>query len=226
VPARTWLATTPCIVAAVSDTSPSPFQNFLDGNPWRLGLLSLLAIVIVAGGVLLFGGADAAPEDTTTTSIAVGASTEITIPPLPDSARRDEAAPDFSLELFDGSRFTLSSHLESDGRPLILNFWASWCPPCRAEMPDFDAAAIANPGVLILGVAVDDDPIAAEAFATEIAITYPAGFDETGMVSRGYPIAGLPATFVISADGIVLRTVLGRLTVEKIDELIDIALTG
>jgi len=196
VPARTWLATTPCIVAAVPDTSPSPFQNFLDGNRWRFGLLSLLAIVIVAVGVLLFGGADAEPEVTTTTSSAAGASTGITIPPLPDSARRDEAAPDFSLGLFDGSRFTLSSHLESDGRPVILNFWASWCPPCRAEMPDFDAAAIANPGVLILGVAVDD------------------------------PIAGLPATFVISADGIVLRIVLGRLTVEKIDELIDIALTG
>ena len=74
-------------------------------------------------------------------------------------------APDFTVELFDGTRFRLSDHLGDDGRPVVLNLWASWCLPCRAEMPELDEAARAHPEVLFLGVAVDDTRRAAEAFA-------------------------------------------------------------
>jgi thiol-disulfide isomerase/thioredoxin len=181
----------------------------------------MLAIVLIGGGVLLFGG-DGTPSTTTVAE----AGSSITIPPLPAAARGEGAAPDFSLELFDGTRFSLASHLADDGRPVILNLWASWCPPCRDEMPDFEAAALANPNVLIIGVAVDDDPIAAEEFVNEITITYPTGYDESGRVSRSYPTSGLPATFVISADGMLVRSAFGRLTAENIDELIAEALAG
>ena len=207
------------IVPVVSDTSSDPQQHDPGSKPWRLGLLTLLAVTLVVTGVLVFGGSDD-PAPT------ADGGTVITIPPLPAAVRGTGAAPDFSLELFDGTRFSLGSHLQNDGRPLILNLWASWCPPCREEMPDLDAAAAANPGVVILGVAVDDDPIAAAVFAAEIEIQYPAGYDEADRVGRGYPTSGLPATFVISSDGMLIRTVFGRLTAADIDELIAIALAG
>jgi len=214
----------PGIVAVVTDSEP-PTIHDPGGKPWRLGLLSLVAVAVVAGGVLILStviGDDGADTDPTSAASGFG----ITIPPLPATARGEGAAPDFSLDLFDGTRFSLGGHIENDGRPLILNLWASWCPPCRDEMPDLEAAALANPGVVILGVAVDDDPTAAEEFAAEIAITYPAGYDDVGRVSRAYPTNGLPATFVISADGMLLKTAFGRLTVADIDDLIALALAG
>ncbi len=190
-------------------------------RPWRLGLLSLLALALVVTGVLAFGGSD---DDGATTTAPEASG--LTIPPLPAGVGGSDSAPDFALELFDGTRFSLSSHLEDDGRPVILNLWASWCPPCREEMPDLERASVANPEVVILGVAVDDDPQAAADFATEIEITYPAGYDERGSVSRAFPTSSLPVTFVISSEGEVLHTVFGRLTPEEIGRLVDLALAG
>jgi len=210
-------------VAAVpgSPEEPTPGRFDLGKQPWRFGLLTLLAVGVVLGGVLVFGGAGTSPAATD-----AGGEQTMTIPPLPASARSDDTAPDFSLDLFDGTRFSLSAHLSEDGRPLILNLWASWCPPCRAEMPDFSKAAIAHPEVLILGVAVDDDPLAAEAFIEEIRVSYPTGFDEAGGVGRAYPAPGLPATYVISADGRLITNRFGMLTSQDIEALIEIAIAG
>lgn len=207
-------------MAAVPDTHPDRDRHDPGATPWRLGLLTLLAMVIVAGSVVLFGADDSTAEAPSTTA------TGITLPPLPTATSRDDEAPLFSVALFDGTTFSLAAHLANDGRPVILNLWASWCPPCREEMPDLNAASIANPGVVILGVAVSDDPIAAAAFAEEIGITYPIGIDETGRVELSYPSAGLPATFVISADGRLLTTAFGRLSPADIDALIALALAG
>lgn len=213
----------PGMVAAVPrpPEDPTPGRLHPGGRTWRFGLLSLLAIAVVVGGVFLFGGFG----DSSAAADASQGQT-MTIPPLPSSTSREDAAPDFSLDLFDGSRFTLSTHLRDDGRPVILNLWASWCPPCRAEMPDFSKASIAHPEVLILGVAVDDDPLAAAAFVDEFGISYPTGYDETGEVGRTYRAPGLPATYVISADGDLITNMFGMLTSQDIEALIEIALGG
>jgi thiol-disulfide isomerase/thioredoxin len=209
-------------VSAVPDTEDlEPKHHELGSGPWRLGALTALAAVLVVGGVLIFGGSgggETTPERPPDASI--------TVPPLPATALPDDAAPDFSLDLFDGTSFALAEHLEEDGRPVILNFWASWCPPCRDEMPDLEAAAAAHPEILVLGVAIDDDPLAAEAFVTENGIGYPTGFDAAGRVARRYPSPALPSTFVISADGAVVQTVFGRLSAADIELLIEIALAG
>jgi len=211
------------MVAAVPGSTREPTSGRLDlgKKPWRFGLLTTLAVGVVLGGVLIFGGTGTSPAATETSG-----EQRMTIPPLPASARSDDTAPDFSLDLFDGTHFALSTHLRDDGRPLILNLWASWCPPCRAEMPDFSKAAVAHPEVLILGVAVDDDPLAAEAFIEEIRVVYPTGFDAAGAVGRAYPAPGLPATYVISADGRLITNRFGMLTSRDIEALIEIALTG
>jgi thiol-disulfide isomerase/thioredoxin len=211
------------MVTAVPAPLEDPTPGRLDpgSRTWRVGLLALLAIGAVVGGVFLFGGfgdSSAAADASRTQTM--------TIPPLPSSTSREDAAPDFSVELFDGGRFVLSTHLRDDGRPVILNLWASWCPPCRAEMPDFSNASIAHPDVLILGVAVDDDPLAAAAFVKEFGIAYPTGFDETGAVGRTYRTPGLPATYVISADGDLITNMFGMLTSQDIEALIEIPLGG
>jgi thiol-disulfide isomerase/thioredoxin len=130
------------------------------------------------------------------------------------------AAPAFRATLFDGSVFDLTEHLSRDGRPVLLNLWASWCPPCRDEMPDLDAAARRHPGVLFLGIAVEDDPAAAAAAAAEIGVGYSLGFDGDGTVAGAFPSPGLPATFLIDDDGTLIGAVYGRLDPERVEELV------
>jgi thiol-disulfide isomerase/thioredoxin len=204
------------------ETQQEPAGDTAAARPWwdrwRPGMLTVLAAVVIVGGVLLLDGGDSGGPEADQAGMS--------LPPLPASARGEGAAPDFSVDLFDGSRFILGRHLRDDGRPIILNLWASWCFPCREEMPDLDAAAADNPSVLILGIAVDDDPESAEEFATEIAVSYPLGADADGRVSRAYPAPGLPATFVIGSDGVIRNVVFGRLTVTQIEELVDLATQG
>lgn len=132
-------------------------------------------------------------------------------------AERDPA-PDFSVTTFDGATFTLSQHLADDGRPVFLNLWASWCGPCRAEMPDLDAAAANNPDIAFIGVAVQDELEKARDFADEIGVTYPLAFDEAREVDDGYAPIGLPASFIISPEGLIVERVFGPLTESQIEE--------
>lgn len=143
-----------------------------------------------------------------------------------DAAAIDEAAPDFNLNLFDGRTFTLSDHLARDGRPVVMNFWASWCVPCRVEMPAFDAVARRHPEVLFLGVAVQDTESAARQFAEEIGVSYPLGSDEDGVIASRYPILGLPTTWLITADGIIAAKWAGQLHEASLESLIEEHLGG
>lgn len=126
-------------------------------------------------------------------------------------ATSNDLAPIFSVTTPDGE-FSLSDHLANDGRPVFLNLWASWCFPCREEMPAIDAAAAENPEIAFIGVAVQDTADDAQAFADEIGVTYLLGFDETGAVDREYKPLGLPASYIISSDGIIVERIFGRVT--------------
>lgn len=188
-------------------TEPAPHRP---ARRWPLGLLTLLVVAVVAGGVLLFGGDDS--PDT---------------PDVPDLAgdlgldvQNGDGAPDFAIDLLDGTSFRLSDHLADDGRPVVLNLWASWCGPCRAEMPAFDAASGTHTDVFFLGVAVEDNPDDARAFAAEVGVSYALAIDEAERVGSRYFSPGLPATFFISAEGTIVRTVFGGLDEDEIAQLI------
>ena len=131
-------------------------------------------------------------------------------------ATEGDLASNFTVELFDGGSFTLSEHLEDDGRPLVLNLWASWCPPCRTEMPEISAYADANPDIAVLGVAVEDRWEDALGFANEIQVSYLLGFGDD-QFRAAYPSFGLPATFFINPDGTIAKVINGIVTEESLD---------
>ncbi len=171
--------------------------------------LLLTAVALLAGtvtvGVALAGRGDGPADSSGPISVAEAPGTG------------DELAPDFVVPTLGGGTFTLSQHLADDGRPVLLNLWASWCPPCRAEMPAIDAAAARHPEVLFVGVAVSDSADDAAAFADDLGISYLVGFDENGEVGPAFHAPGLPATFLISPEGHIVKRILGEMTEDSID---------
>ena len=177
---------------------------------WRFWVL-LVAIFAVAAGVTIVVGSQFGTSETTFPDLGDLARTDPNLP------ANDEAAPNFSLKTLDGEVFDLAEHIANDGRPVILNLWASWCPPCRSEMPSIDVAAQRHPEVQFIGVAVEDDPVDAADFANEIDISYTIAVDD-GTVEEAYPVLGLPGTFFIAADGTLAKSHFGLVTVDSLDD--------
>ena len=114
-------------------------------------------------------------------------------------------APDFSLGLFDGSNFSLSDTLAS-GRPVVVNFWASWCGPCADEAPVLqDAARRYGDRVAFIGVNVQDVDADAQAFIRKYGVSYPNGSGDAGPISIKYGMRGVPETYFIAPDGRLIR---------------------
>jgi cytochrome c biogenesis protein CcmG, thiol:disulfide interchange protein DsbE len=114
-------------------------------------------------------------------------------------------APDFSLGLFDGSTFTLSESLKS-GKPVLVNFWASWCGPCADEAPALQDAARRYAGrVTFVGVNVQDVDSDAQAFIRKYGISYLNGSGNAGPTSVQYGMRGVPETYFIAPDGQLVR---------------------
>ena len=193
----------------------------------RAGLPAAIVVVALAvAGVLVLRANDDQVEPASPSGGVAEAAAEATEPVIdvagfPRGALAGEPAPDILLPLFDGSEFVLSQHLSVDGRPVVLNLWASWCTPCRREIPEFSRVAEANPGVAFVGAAVEDAPGPAEAFAAEVGASYPMGIDEHLTVKSGYPFVGLPVTYLIGADGTVARQIQGQLNAATLQAFID-----
>lgn len=119
---------------------------------------------------------------------------------IPIDAR--QSAPAFTGELLDGTGFDSTSLA---GDVVVLNFWGSWCAPCRVESPEFQAVYtdVAEAGVAFLGVAVRDQRQLAQAFVDDFQITYPSLFDPSGEIAlafRGFPANVVPTTLVLDRD--------------------------
>lgn len=110
------------------------------------------------------------------------------------------------------------------GTPVVLNFWATWCGPCRKELPAIAAFAKAHPDIAVIGVNYQDDPSAARALAKETGASWPSIVDD-GPLGAAWKVPGLPATFYIDADGKVVDRSLGEVTAQQLEDRVPI-LTG
>lgn len=110
------------------------------------------------------------------------------------------AAPELDLKTPDGSPIRLADFL---GKPLIVNFWATWCPPCRAEMPSFQRAwdQLEAEGIAVIAVNVGEDAATIKRFTEQSPVTFPLPMDEKSQVVQAWPVRGLPTTFVVDAKG-------------------------
>jgi len=174
--------------------SPSGISALLwlaDSRRW----LAFTALVVLAGIVW-----------TLRSSVPAGATTGGLTP----SPRVGFAAPDFTLDLLGGGRVTLS---DLRGKAVIVNLWASWCPPCRAEMPALQRVYEANGArgleILAVNTTFQDSQAGAEEFVREFGLTFPVPLDRTGEVSRSYLLRALPTTFFVDRDGVIRNLVLG-----------------
>ena len=133
-------------------------------------------------------------------------------------------APDFALEDSDGKTWRYSA---LDGKVAVINFWASWCPPCRRELPSLETLykTLTPKGVLVLGINAGEswDKVAAFAADFKPALTFPLLLDKTGSVLRDWQIKVLPTTCVLSRDGRMVLRAIGGHDFTQPDALQDIA---
>lgn len=172
-------------------------------KPQILGSPFLAVALLVAGTLLgCSGGESAGP--------AVGSAN-------PQGITPGKTALDFTLQTLDGARASLSDYR---GQVVLVNFWATWCPPCRAEIPALEAAhqAHRDDGLVILGVSVEDPPELIELFLREVDITYPILLDRNGTVYRAYRAPGLPTTVLVDRDGIIQVRHIGELSARELDQ--------
>jgi len=129
-------------------------------------------------------------------------------------------APDFSLPTLEGDSEIRLADLR--GLPVVLNFWASWCGPCRLEMPDIQARAQRWEGrLVVLGLNYDEPRSDAQAFVDEMGVTFPILLDAGKRVSRAYQVQGLPTTVILDADGVVRVRHVGLMTGSQLDQYLE-----
>ncbi len=118
------------------------------------------------------------------------------------------AAPDFALKGEDGKTYRLSDYR---GKVVVLNFWATWCPPCRYEMPSMERAhqKVKGEEIVILAVNVGEDENTVFAFTGQYPVSFPLPLDLDGSVIAKYPVIGLPTTFIIDPRGQVTHRAIG-----------------
>ena len=134
--------------------------------------------------------------------------------PAPERRQSESIIP-FTATTIDGAEFSLE---ETKGSVVVLNFWASWCGPCKYEAPFLQEAyeTFGPQGVRFIGVAVDDTEQGAMAFVERFGLTFPIAIDSSGEIINAYNIYGIPKTYIIGKDGLASYTHSGAITGEDL----------
>jgi len=156
---------------------------------------SLYAIILLSGLVWIFVSAD-----------KTDSSTAGRIP----APQEGFLAPEFKLETPNGQSMALT---DARGKAVLVNFWATWCPPCRAEMPTIEKVyqEYQDRGLVVLGVnsTIQDEPPQIVPFINQYNITFPILLDVNGEASNLYELRSLPTSFFIGRDGVIKEVVVG-----------------
>lgn len=199
-----WLNTES--VARPSRTLEVGMRNIYQGA-WRsrwITVATVLAVLLTACSSAISSGVSSSDRSNGATSGSISGS----------SAAGSDAASDLAFTLYQGSEVLGEGNLtvgSLQGKPLVLNFWAGLCPPCRAEMPDLQEFYEENRDrVNLLGIDVGQftglgNQDSAKALLEELSVTYPAGFTSDGSVMRDYKVLGMPTTVFIDSKGEIFR---------------------
>ena len=202
-------------------------QSRREWSGWlRSVVLPLGLVVAIVGGLLFLQSNRTAPAEDGYGTVELPAALNPTSQAPAASIGR--AAPDFVLRSLNGEPLRLS---DLRGKPVIVNFWATWCGPCRVETPDLITTYETHQQQLvILGVNLRENEGRVRGFADEFGIPYPVLFDSRGGVASswniGGPMQGLPASYFIDSQGIVRKVVLGAVTEKLMSEGLTLILPG
>ena len=184
---------------------------------------SLLAAGVVTVSAALLGCSNSSAPDSGDEGSGEFDFTEATPPGqvIPAAARRP--APSFTSEYLDGAAFDSASLA---GDIVVINFWGSWCAPCRIEIPEFQLVYtdVADAGVQFLGVDVKDQRQLAQSFVDDVGATYPSLFDPRGEVAlafRGFPTNVVPTTILLDRSGRVAGTYIAAISQEELRAALD-----
>ncbi len=156
-----------------------------------------ILLAVILGTLLVVGGCASAPP-----------SSQEPEAQAPQGSVVGQTAPDFQLPALDGNPVTLS---EFSGRPVLLNFWATWCGPCLYEMPMLEAAyeGHSDEGLMLLAVNVGESKEKVEAYLARYDLSIPVLLDVRGSLMQVYDVQFFPTTFFIDGDGVVRARKIG-----------------
>lgn len=174
-------------------------------TPGRMALLAAVVVVIVVGIWLLQGG-QFLPGQGTEAGGSSSSDSDSALPP----ARVGSPAPDFVVRDLDGNSVRLS---DLRGKTVFINFWATWCPPCRAEMAEIQSVyeEYKDQGVVFLLLNQREDPEVVRKYVQSMNLTVPVYLDRSGEVSNRFRVNSLPTTFFVDPKGVVSEMALGSL---------------
>jgi len=184
-------------------------------NRWRFLVVPAVVIVLVGALVVLL---QSGQDDT------VGATTQITFGGKASgiAPKVGAAAPDFTLPSLGGKAVSLSSY---KGKVVLLNFFATWCPPCRAEMPDLESSykELKDKGLEIIAVDLQEDQNTVSGYVKSLGLSFTVLLDRGADVFGQYHVTGLPTSYFIDRDGVVREVSIGalnkKLIMQKLEKL-------